>query len=176
MLTFLYSNHIFRITAIFAVMFMLTKDVAAQNRRGTEYTPRPLPFEVNEKELTDVLQRLEKALSCKAAFDQVGNLVITQDELEDFINQTQDSDIPIRPEAITVYLTFTEALKNELKTYYGHIKSIKLIKQVPRYGQSSKMKVVGLYLHLIMADDTPLPLRLQILEYNGHYELFTLDS
>lgn len=175
MITFFSLIRTAKTAALLAVLIIFTQNLTAQ-RRGTTYTPAPPPFEVNQVQLNSIIKQLENALSCQSAFDQVESMVITQQELEDFIQQTQKDENPIRPEAITVYLNFTDALKNELKGYYGHIKSIKVIRQIPRYGQSSNMKIVGLYLHLVLPDDSLLPLRLQLLEYNGRYELFTLDS
>lgn len=152
---------------------VMSRPPTGLNKGRTIVVEQPSAFEADEDELKAVLQKIENVLTCRETFEDLDPLFMSDSETLEYLQSIGQEHAE---HAVPFFMDLSNQLKEAIKPYYSQTKSVKLIYNRQRYGQSSNMKVIGIGIHIIQKDDNPAPMRIQLLEYNGKYRLFSLDA
>ncbi len=152
----------------------ITRPTTTNQKQGrTIVAEQSMPFEADTDALAAAIAKLEAILTCKETFEDLDGLMLSDSETLDVL---QNSGQEHAEHAIPFFMDLQKQLKEALKPHYSQTKSVKLIYHNQRYGVSSNMKIIGIGIHIVQKDGTPIPFRLQLVEYNGAYRLFSLDA
>ncbi len=161
------------IPAVLTAQVMSRSPETLQKKGRSIVVQQASAFEADEAELQTVIDKLESVLTCKETFEDLIPLFMSDSETLEYLQNIGQEHAE---HALPFFMDLSKQLREALKPYYSQTKSVKLIYHRQRYGNSSSMKVIALGIHIVQKDDNPAPMRLQLIEYNGKYRLFSLDA
>ena len=142
--------------------------------RGTKATISAPVFEVNKKYLDNNLYYLQSILAGKAPVDYLDALFFNEQTWKSYIEHLQKNNCPIQAEAIPIFQNFSKQLKADLLSICGSVSSTQVVFQNTRYGICPEMKVISVGINFYITNqEYPISKKIQFLEYNNQYFLFS---
>lgn len=165
-------KYIFSIIIGLTLSLCIFRPVSAQAVRGTKYTTIS-PFQINQKLLTKTLQQLEKTLQT-GSVNELNALTMSKEKYTTYLSTFYEPNKA--PAVAAMYAQLTNTLKNELIAYNKQVNQVKLIYSTCRIGVNQNMKFIQPAIQLILNDKQIIPIKLQLIEFDNKYWLFSIDE
>jgi protein subunit release factor A len=163
------------ILAVFSSTSLVAQAPAntSQNNGRTKIVPNVMPFEADKAQLQAVVQKIQDVLTCKETFEDLDAAFMSETEMLEYMQAVGQENAE---HVVPFFMDMQKQLKNALKPHFSQTNKVELVYHKQRYGVTERMKVIGLTINIFSKENTPQSMRLQLLEYNGKYRLFSLDS
>lgn len=133
-------------------------------------------FKVNDTQLNKVVQQLTDVLKGKQPLQNIDKFFFSDAEWKNYVSQLKKQKYPINEQAIPIFKSFSDELKTDLKGYYNIVQGSQLMQTQTRYGTTNAMKVVSIILNLTLKNGDIVSERIQLLQYENTYKLFSTNN
>lgn len=160
------------------ILLVTTSSINSQSNvpisRGTKANiPAPV-FEINKTYLDNTLNYLQAILGGKAPVDYLDALFFNEQTWKSYIEYLQKNNCTIQAEAIPIFQNFSKQLKADLLTMCGNVSSTQVVFQSTRHGICPDMKVISVGINFYITNqEYPVSKKIQFIEYNNQYMLFS---
>lgn len=170
------------IAKIFLVVCMFASPLLFAQQNGRAFvngnSTDKNAFEASPQQLNELVDALNCTLgSATQPFDKL-NVYFFDDKLaQAFIAMLQSNNYPqINQQAATMFITWSNGVKELLRSYHGKIAEVKLLQTNQRHGSTPDMKIVAARFHLHFKDGAIEPLHLLLIDFNGYYRILNTEE